>query len=142
MCVENEKTRRMRSLRKSKLPETGELVDVRVGEKIVVRGEEYLVVEIEQNPYTPHSMPQLIVDKPFCFSGWNVPVRVLSSVEVRCQFGLVPEAHILDFEPVTVDFSPKHTNCGRLTVTFSTISFNLSLSSHRNPFAFCTGLSH
>ena len=140
--MENEAARRMRSLGKSGTAED-ECVgaELNVGDKFVMRGEEFLVLSKEPNPFTPHALPHVVVDKPFSFSGRHVPVRVFGSVEVRCQLGLVPEAFIHDFEPVTVDFSPRHTNCGRLTVTFSTMSFNLKLSSHRNPFAFCTNLS-
>ena len=142
VCVGNEAARHMRSFGKSGTAED-ECVgaELNVGDKFVMRGEEFLVLSKEPNPFTPHAMPHVVVDKPFSFSGRHVPVRVFGSVEVRCQLGLVPEAFIHDFEPVTVDFSPRHTNCGRLTVTFSTMSFNLKLSPHRNPFAFCTNLS-
>ena len=110
VCVENEAARRMRSLGKSGTAED-ECVgaELNVGDKFVMRGEEFLVLSKEPNPFTPHAMPHVVVDKPFSFSGRHVPVRVFGSVEVRCQLGLVPEAFIHDFEPVTVDFSPKGT---------------------------------
>ena len=85
----------------------------------------------------PSGMQQLVLDKPLHCNARDVSVCVLSSARVRCQYGLVPDAFILDFEPVTVDFTPnRDTNCGRLSLTFSTISLNESLVSHRNPYAF------
>ena len=79
--------------------------------------------------YMPSGMQQLVLDKPLHCNARDVSVCVLSSARVRCQYGLVPDAFILDFEPVTVDFTPNHdTNCGRLSLTFSTISFQDSYS--------------
>ena len=143
VCVENNEVRRRRLIGKEKKAgeeeELRQIEDFQIHEKdiIVVRGEEFAVVEAVTNPSMPYGMVQLRLDHPFSFSGHHVRADLLSPASARLQLGLVPEAFVMDFEPFTVDFQPEKQNCGRLSFTFSTLAFNYALASHRNPFSFC-----
>ena len=141
VCVENQAARRLRSLGKEERTGVVEDLPVAVGDKLLVRGGEFVVKEVIDGELMPRGMKQLVVDHPFSFTGRHIPCRVFSSVCIRLQCGLVPESVIHNYQPFTIDFSPSSHNCGRLSMSFTTVAFNESLTSHRNPFSFCQGQS-
>ena len=111
--------------------------EVKVGDTLVIWKEEFIVTDIVKGTYMPHGMIQLKLDHLFSFTGGHVPAELFSVFLARTQIGLVPEPISSYFEPVTIDFYPDKNNCGCLSLTFSTIAFNLLLISHRNPLSFC-----
>ena len=83
VCIENQAARRLRSLGEKSTAVVEDL-PVAVGDKLLVRGGEFVVKEVIDGELMPRGMKQL-VDHLFYFTGRHIPCRVFSSVCIRLQ---------------------------------------------------------